>query len=378
MRPALVIKGGDCLQTESDDAKKLHPSLEYLIKKQSFIVPIIAVFVALIIGSVLIYFQGANPIGAYKTILQASLGNERGLIRTLEKTTPLILAGLAVAVALRVGLFNIGAQGQLIMGAFFATWAGFTFTNLPALIHIFVGLLAGIIAGGLWAAIAGILKAYRGVHEVISTIMLNSIAIAILDYLVNYPYKEPDQPLPRTVPILESAQLPKIGFVPVGFILALLVATFISWLINRTTTGFRFNTVGANKFAAAYAGIKIKYVVVSSMLLSGGLAGLGGAIETLGITYRFEPAFNKGLGFDGITIALLARANPIATIPAAFLVGILRSGAPTLQFDYGLEPEIVDLLLALTLLFVAAPILGKLIFRKRAEKSENVSSGWGS
>ncbi|MGA0107913.1 MAG: ABC transporter permease subunit, partial [Candidatus Nanopelagicales bacterium] len=143
------------MQTETD-AKKLHPSLEYLIKKQSFIVPIIAVIVALIIGSVLIYFQGANPIGAYKTILQASLGNERGLIRTLEKTTPLILAGLAVAVALRVGLFNIGAQGQLIMGAFFATWAGFTFTNLPALIHIFVGLLAGIIAGGLWAAIAGI------------------------------------------------------------------------------------------------------------------------------------------------------------------------------------------------------------------------------
>ncbi len=363
---------------QSDEEKKLNPTFAYLVSKQSLVVPVIAVLLAFLIGSVLIALQGANPIGAYRTIFEAALGSQRGLIRTLEKTTPLILAGLAVAVALRVGLFNIGAQGQLIMGAFFATWAGFTFTNLPALVHVFVGLLAGIIAGGLWAAIAGLLKAYRGVHEVISTIMLNSIAIAILDYLVNYPYKEPGQSLPRTVPILATAQLPKIGFIPVGFLLALLVAMFISWLINRTTTGFKFNTVGANKFAAAYAGIKINSIVVFSMLLSGGLAGLGGAIETLGITYRFEPAFNKGLGFDGITIALLARANPLATIPAAFLVGVLRSGAPTLQFDYGIEPEIVDLLLAITLLFVAAPILGKLIFRKHAQKSETVSSGWGS
>lgn len=363
---------------QGEEAKKLHPTFGLLVRNQSLVVPLVAVLLAFLIGSVLIALQGVNPLGAYQTIFNAALGSERGLLRTLEKTTPLILAGLAVAVALRVGLFNIGAQGQLIMGAFFATWAGFTFTNLPALLHVFVGLLAGIIAGGIWASIAGLLKAYRGVHEVISTIMLNSIAIALLDYLVNHPFKEPDQALPRTVPILETAELPKIGFLPVGFILALLVAMFISWLINRTTAGFQFNTVGANKFAAAYAGIKIKYIVVLSMLLSGGLAGLGGAIESLGITYRFEPAFNKGLGFDGITIALLARANPLATIPAAFLVGVLRSGAPTLQFDYGIEPEIVDLLLAITLLFVAAPILGKLIFRKHAKKSETVTSGWGS
>lgn len=363
---------------QGEEAKKLHPTFGLLVRNQSLVVPIIAVLLAFLIGSVLIALQGVNPLGAYQTIFNAALGSERGLLRTLEKTTPLILAGLAVAVALRVGLFNIGAQGQLIMGAFFATWAGFTFTNLPALLHVFVGLLAGIIAGGIWASIAGLLKAYRGVHEVISTIMLNSIAIALLDYLVNHPFKEPDQALPRTVPILESAELPKLGFLPVGFIVALLVAMFISWLINRTTAGFKFNTVGANKFAAAYAGIKIKYIVVLSMLLSGGLAGLGGAIESLGITYRFEPAFNKGLGFDGITIALLARANPLATIPAAFLVGVLRSGAPTLQFDYGIEPEIVDLLLAITLLFVAAPILGKLIFRKHAQKNETVTSGWGS
>jgi simple sugar transport system permease protein len=149
-------------------------------------------------------------------------------------------------------------------------------------------------------------------------------------------------------------------------------------MLNKTTAGFRFNTVGKNKFAATYAGINMKLMVVTGMLLSGGLAGLGGAIETLGITYRFEPAFNAGLGFDGITIALLARANPLATIPAAILVGTLRAGGASLQFETGIEPEIVDVLLAITLLLVSAPILAKYLFKGKAQKTENVTSGWGS
>jgi ABC-type uncharacterized transport system permease subunit len=148
--------------------------------------------------------------------------------------------------------------------------------------------------------------------------------------------------------------------------------------LNKTTAGFRFNTVGKNKFAAVYAGINTKLMIITGMLLSGGLAGLGGAIETLGITYRFEPAFNAGLGFDGITIALLARANPLATIPAAILVGTLRAGAASLQFETGIEPEIVDVLLAITLLLVSAPILAKFLFKNKAQKNANVTSGWGS
>jgi len=222
------------------------------------------------------------------------------------------------------------------------------------------------------------LKAYRGVHEVISTIMLNSIAIGILDYLVSNPFKEPDQSLQRTKKIAETAMLPNLGFIPIGFIFAIIVTLFISWFLNKTTGGFRFNTVGKNKFAAVYAGINMKLMIVTGMLLSGGLAGLGGAIETLGITYRFEPAFNAGLGFDGITIALLARANPLATIPAAILVGTLRAGAASLQFETGIEPEIVDVLLAITLLLVSAPILAKFLFKNKAQKNANVTSGWGS
>jgi simple sugar transport system permease protein len=256
--------------------------------------------------------------------------------------------------------------------------AGIYITNLPPILHVLVSLFCGVIVGALWAGIAGVLKAYRGVHEVISTIMLNSIAIGILDYLVSNPFKEPDQALQRTKKIAETAVLPNIGVIPFGFILALIICLLVSWMLNKTTAGFRFNTVGKNKFAATYAGINMKLMVVTGMLLSGGLAGLGGAIETLGITYRFEPAFNAGLGFDGITIALLARANPLATIPAAILVGTLRAGGASLQFETGIEPEIVDVLLAITLLLVSAPILAKYLFKGKAQKTENVTSGWGS
>ena len=358
--------------------EKKSDKFAFFVKNQSIVVPIVALIVAFLLGGILIAFQGVNPITAYRSIFSEAWFDSDGLLRTFQKTTPLVLAGLAVTVALRIGLFNIGAQGQLISAALAAALAGIYFSNLPAILHVFVSLLSGVIVGALWAAIAGVLKAYRGVHEVISTIMLNSIAIGILDYLVSNPFKEPDQALQRTKKIAETAMLPNLGVIPLGFIFAIIVTLFISWVLNKTTAGFRFNTVGKNKFAAVYAGINMKLMIVTGMLLSGGLAGLGGAIETLGITYRFEPAFNAGLGFDGITIALLARANPLATIPAAVLVGTLRAGAASLQFETGIEPEIVDVLLAITLLLVSAPILAKFLFKNKAQKNANVTSGWGS
>ena len=207
--------------------------------------------------------------------------------------------------------------------------------------------------------------------------MLNAVAIALVDYLASRPLKELDQPITRTPPIAETAALPDFGIVPSGFLIALAVAIFFSWFLTRTNQGFRFNTVGMNPSAANYAGIGVKKTIFLAMAVSGALAGMGGAVETLGITGRFEPTFNAGLGFDGITIALLARANPIATIPAALLVGTLRSGAATLQFETGIEPEVVDVILALTLLFVAAPIVSRLLLRKKAQKRTSAGSGWG-
>lgn len=340
-------------------------------------IPVVSVLIAFTLGGLLIWLQGVNPFTAYRVLFEAALGSQEGLLRVMQKSTPLIFTGLAVVVGLRAGLFNIGAQGQLLMGAIAAAWAGYAL-DLPPVIHILVCLAFGIVAGAIWASIAGILRAYRGVSEVITTIMLNSIAIALVDYLASKPFKEPDQPLSRTPPVAENAQMPTFGVVPAGFIVAVLIAIFFGWFLVRTTQGFRFNTVGLNSNAARYAGIGVAGTIFLAMAVSGGLAGLGGAVETLGVTYRFEAAFNLGLGFDGITIALLARANPLATIPAAILVGILRTGAASLQFETGIQPEVVDVILALTLLFVAAPIVSRYIFRRRGGAQPSVTKGWGA
>lgn len=331
----------------------------------ALLVPVAALAIAFGIGAILIRLQGVDPAYAYRTLFGAALTNTDGLLRTLQKATPLILTGLAVVIPLRIGLFNIGAQGQLVFGALGAAWAGIVFGDLPAVVLIPLCLVIAMVLGSVWAWVAGILKATRNVHEVISTIMLNSIALGIIDYLVTGPLREAGQVLPRTAEIAPAAMLSDLGLVPVGFPVAVILAGVVWWLLARTTIGFRFNTVGKNRFAAGYAGIGISRVVVAGMMLAGALAGFGGAIETLGITHRYESGFNVGLGFDGITIALLARSNPLGTIPAALLVGILRSGAATLQFETGIQPEVVDMLLAITLLLVSIPVLAKLFQRRR-------------
>lgn len=340
-----------------------------------FLIPVLSVIVALAIGGILVYIQGSNPLLAYRVLFTTAFGSVDGIATTLAKATPLVLSGLAVAICLRAGLFNIGAQGQLISGALASAWAGYYFVGLPMFIHIPLALLFGAFFGALVALIAGVLKAYRGVHEVITTIMLNSIVIALADYLASTPFKEPDQPLTRTPKIEDSARIPDVFGLPFGFFIAVIVSYLFWWILKNTTTGFRIETIGRNKNAGWYAGISIKRVVILSMLLGGAVAGVAGAIETLSIVGRFEPAFNAGLGFDGITVALLARANPLGVIPAAILIGGMRASGSTVQFEAGVAPEIVDLLLALILFFVTAPLLAK-FFRKKSEEVA-VTSGWG-
>jgi len=340
-----------------------------------FLIPFLSVIVALAIGGILVYVQGSNPLTAYRVLFTTAFGSIDGIATTLAKATPLVLSGLAVAICLRAGLFNIGAQGQLISGALASAWAGYNFVGLPMFIHIPLALLFGAFFGALVALVAGVLKAYRGVHEVITTIMLNSIVIALADYLASTPFKEPDQPLTRTPKIEDSARIPDLFGLPLGFFIAVIVSYIFWWILKNTTTGFRIETIGRNKNAGWYAGISIKRVIILSMLLGGAVAGVAGAIETLSIVGRFEPAFNAGLGFDGITVALLARANPLGVIPAAILIGGMRASGSTVQFEAGVAPEIVDLLLALILFFVTAPLLAK-FFRKKSEEIA-VTSGWG-
>ena len=360
------------------ETKSLKTDLKKTDKKfdvGSWLIPIIAVFIALFIGGILIRLQGLDPVVAYKSLFKTAFGSIEGIGATLGKSTPLVLSGLAVAVGLRAGLFNIGAQGQLLSGSLAAAWAGVTFDGLPGYIHIPVALIIGAFFGSIVAAISGLLKAYRGVHEVITTIMLNSIVMAIADYLASGKLREPGQFLTRTSEIAESARLPIIGNLPSGFFIAVILGVFIWWVLGRTTSGFRIETVGRNRHAAWYSGISVKRTVVSAMVVSGAIAGLGGAIETLGITYRYAPAFNLGLGFDGITIALLGRVHPIGIIPGAILIGGMRAGAANMQFDAGVAPEIVDLLMALILLFVTAPLITR-FFKNSSNKS--MTSGWGN
>ena len=341
----------------------------------SWIVPIIAVLTAMLVASVLMLIQGLDPMLAYKSLFTTAFGSSEGIAATLGKATPLVLSGLAVTLGLRAGLFNIGVQGQLLTGALASAWAGYALSNLPPLVHIALALAFGFFFGALVGAIAGYLKAFRGVHEVITTIMLNSIVMGIVDYLASNPFKEADQALTRTPQILDSVRLPMFGNFPSGFFLAAALAFLMWWILGFTTTGFRFNTVGRNRFAAWYAGISYKKAIFFAMLFSGGIAGLGGAVETLGITYRFEPAFNLGLGFDGITIALLGRVHPVGIIPGAILIGGMRAGAADMQFDAGVAPELVDLLLAMILFFVTAPLISR-FFKNSANRS--LTGGWGN
>lgn len=345
--------------------------------------PLIAVVLGLLAGVILILVTGENPVTAYGGLLDGSVGSSDAFGRTLEKATPLVLGGLAVAFAFKAGLFNIGGQGQLLLGAAFAAWAGFDF-DLPAIIHIPFALILGGLAAMVLGAIAGFLKATRGTHEVISTIMLNFVAANFTEWLVSRdgPWKDPDGgALARTPAILPSAEFPRIGELPTGFLVAVAAAVAIWWIVGRTTLGFEVQTVGANASAARYAGINVTRIIVIAMSISAFLAGLGGAIQTQGVIGRFEPGFNTGLGFDGITIALLARTNALAVVPAALLIGALDAGSTAMQSRTNVEPEIINVIQAFILFFVAAPSVVRWLLRLRDDVEEpevRLAGGWGS
>lgn len=354
--------------------------LAYLIGHQSGVVILVALAISLLVGAALIRYQGVSPWFAYETLIREALVYDGAFTRTLQKTAPLVLTGLAVVLPLRVGLFNIGGQGQFATGAIFGAWAAYV-AGGAGFAGAVLGMLVGIVCGAAVGVLVGVLKAWRGVHEVISTIMLNYIVAGITFWLVVGPLQaeaSKTSGIPQTETIPEAARVGSVAGIPIGFLIALALAVLCWWMLSRTTMGFRLNTVGANKSAAGYAGISIRTTIVLVMAMGAGLAGLGGALEAEGTLHRFEPAIVGTLGFDGITIALLARANPLATIPAAFLVGILRTGAAGLQFNTGIAPEIVDVLLAIILLMVSIPVLGKWLFRSRADKVSVASTSWGS
>ncbi len=361
----------------SQDQTKTSSTLEKIWSAVS--VPLVAVLVALLAGAIIIASNGINPLSAYANLLRGAFGDLEALGRTLEKATPLLFSGLAVSFAFKAGLFNIGAQGQLLFGGITAAAIGFGVHGLPAVIHLPLALFGGALAGALYGVIPGVLKTATGAHEVITTIMLNYVAINITDYLADGPWKDTSASniVARTPAILDTAVIPRVAELPVGFFLAVAVAFLVWWVLEKSTLGFEIRTAGLNPRAARYSGIKVARIIVLTMVLSGFLAGMGGAVETMGVIGRFQPGFNQGLGFEGITVALLGKTHPFGNILAAILIGAIKSGSSLMQ-RVGVDPEITSVLQALMLFFVAADVLIRKVIRVRAEEgAPNLSSRWG-
>ncbi len=352
------------------------------------LVPFLAVLTALIVGGVVIASVGGNPFHAYLGLFQGAFGSAKAWSETAVWASPYIFAGLAVALAFKGGLFNIGAEGQLAFGAVAAAWIGYALPDvlgisLPAIIHLPLAIGFGILAGALWGAIPGALKAYTGGHEVINTIMMNYIALNIVSFLLNGPMKDksPNNVVARTLGIAESARISPIfeGFrIHWGFVLALVVAAIVWWLLWKTTLGFEIRTVGSNPDAAKYAGINVKRTIILTMALSGLLAGLAGAVEVTGLNYRHELGFSVGYGFDAIAIALLGKTHPLGVVLAAILFAAMRNGATRMQFLTQIPVDVISVIQALILLFVAADAIIRYIYRIRAREERLVlTRGWG-
>ena len=357
---------------------------------EPLLVPVLAILTAVILGGIIIKVVNGDPIAAFKGLIQGAFGSPSALSETAVWATPYIFAGLAVAFAFKGGLFNIGAEGQIALGAVFAALIGYALpgwlhTSLPAYIHIPLAVGMGMLAGAIWAGIPGALKAYTGGHEVINTIMMNYIALNLTSFLLNGRMRDPD-PLDlsaRTPEIAPSARIPPLFNIPGmrvhwGFILALVVAVIIWWILWKTTLGFEIRTVGANPDAAKYAGINVKRTIIITMAISGALAGLAGAIEVTALNYRHELGFSTGYGFDAIAIALLGKTNPYGVILAAILFGAMRNGATRMQFLTQIPTDIISVIQALMLLFVAADAIIRFIYRIRAREERVVlTRGWG-
>ena len=369
---------------------------------QALIVPLLAIFTAFFIGAIVIALAAGQGTPLLERITTAARGyaalidgaflKPQALSETLVSATPLILTGLSVAVGFRSGLFNIGAEGQYLMGAVFGAFVGYAI-KLPPGLHTIVAMVAGMIGGALWGAIPGILKARLGAHEVINTIMMNFIAIQLTDWLVNNPMKDPSGPsVIRTPMIHASARIPQLremfptlinsaDRLHLGFFFAILVAIFIWWLLWKTTVGFELRTSGSNPDAAEYAGISSGWNTILAMTIAGALAGLAGTIEVQSVN-RFLPAFfQAGYGFDAIAVALLGQNHPFGVIPAGILFGALSTGSNVLQIRTGVSRHMVSIIQALILLFVAAPAMVRWLYRLKVEKSEveevPLTRGWG-
>ena len=393
----------------------------------SVLLPALAVFTGLLAGAIIIAITNVNALAAwghffqsplnalsatwsavataYGALFLGAIGNPKEMVaafqnyfstgqtdqlykaiypftNSLVTATPYIFAGLAVALGFRCGLFNIGAEGQFYVGALGSAFVGYSITTLPWFIHLPLALLGGALAGAIWGAIPGYLKAKFGAHEVVNTIMMNYIAFLLTDWLLNGPMKAPGY-RPVTPTIQTTAELPRFFPAPLrfnwGFFLGLAVAGLVYWFLFKTTLGFEVRAVGSNPNAAKYAGMSIVKNFVLVMAMSGALAGLAGAAQVLGTDHWIGQGFSAGYGYDSIALALLGNSHPVGVVLAALLFGILRSGATSMQSLAGIPIDIISVIQSLIIIFVAAPEIIRWLYRLRNIRIEQtvLTRGWG-
>lgn len=320
----------------------------------------VALLLALTVGGFLILFDGHNPFAAYKVLFFESFLNYWGFSNTLVKASPMLLAGLAVIIPMRAGVFNIGGEGQIYIGGLFGTVFALSAPDLPAVLGVPLIFLAAAIGGALWAAIPAYLKAYRGTNEVIVTLLMNFVAIHIVSYAVAGPLLAEGAPYPYSNEVAEAYRLPIVmprSDAHAGFVFGLSLALILYFWLRFTPSGFQLDLVGRNARAAAYAGVDQKKTIIRAMLIGGSLAGMAGAIEVIGLKYRLFHLFSDGYGYDGIVVAFLAALNPIvAPLTALFLAG-LSAGAGTMQRAIGVDSSVIEVVEGLVVVFVAAALV---------------------
>lgn len=355
------------------NTRQLWTALSEGFKLQPILVPLYAILLSFVVGGIMIALVGANPFKAYYWLVQGMIGGWDRVAASIARSVPFIGSALALAFAFRAGLFNIGAEGQLLVGGLVGAWAG-TWSwmlGVPGIFAIPIILIAGALGGALWGFIPGLLRATTGAHEVISTIMLNSIGLFMVRWLVNsrdpVVLRDVEASVPRTQGITETGVLPQIydsqPTLHWGLFVMILVCFAVAYLLKRTNFGFETITVGINPNAAHYAGMSVKKIIILSMTLSGAFAGLAAAGEVSGTNQYYQPGHFFYMGFDGIAIALLARGNPIGIIPASLLWGSLLIGGPLMQQQAGVSIDIVKIIQSMVLLFVAADAIVRYIFR---------------
>ena len=373
-----------------------------LNRLSSFVITLLAVVSALVVGALLIVLSDVEALrtgnfgsafsevgAAYWALVQGSVGSLRALSETINNSTPFIIAGVSIALAFRTGLFNIGATGQMMAGGLAATWVGFVMDG-PGILQIPLALIAGLVGGALFGAIPGVLKARTGAHEVITTIMLNYIAsFTILWALDTELFQRPDRTDPISKFISKASTLPRLFgflgdrkdlFAHSGILIALLCVLGYWWFLERSKMGFEFQAFGQNPDAAEYAGMRAKRLTMLGMIVAGAIAGLAGAIEILGRYGYASQNFAGTIGFDAIAVALLGRSTPLGTMFSAILFGALQSGGREMQVETDVAIDLIVVLRALIVMFIAAPLLVKSIWRVKSAQvnTGQTFKGWGS